>query len=533
MPKPEVNSGSAGAKAEPRPRHLMRWPGTSIARALRADRALAIAFGVLACGALAPLFVTPILPFPDLPSNVAGASMLVRTVLHQTAAVQFYRVEWLPFPYWTAYVVLGTASLLFGPFMAAKLLAAIVVLLLPLSLLRLALALGRDPRVCLFGFLLSWDHNLFVGWHSYGLGMAIGFVVLAKTVEAADDPRAAVRVIPWSLLLALTHPLAVLFVGVAAVLLLARERPTMLRLKTLAIALSGAAVAIIAWLLGRALSPRPPGGTVPWHVDYPTAAQKVIGLFTFSLDDLTGPFGEMTAALAFTLLLLGPAAFVCAPKTELTAEDDGRRWAGALVALAALALYAGLPWQIYGPIQHWYTYPRFASYLLATLPFVPPIRRIATGWLAAAVAIALAFNVATVSALAGFGKRVRPFLQLVDQVPAGARLLPLEFVDQDEGFKGAPLAHLHSYITAKGLYDPHMFDNADTPIRYREGLSIPRISWLGPRGFTLEAYAPHYDYMLVQGLASDPFPAAPAAGGYHVSLMREAGIWRLYQVVKD
>src|SRR5262245_52969184 len=45
---------SAAAKAacgfKPRPRHFMRWPGTSIARALRADRALAIAFGVLACG---------------------------------------------------------------------------------------------------------------------------------------------------------------------------------------------------------------------------------------------------------------------------------------------------------------------------------------------------------------------------------------------------------------------------------------------------------------------------------------------------
>lgn len=511
----------------------MSWPGTAIARALRADRGLAFAFAVLSLGALAPLFATPILPFPDLPSNVAGASLLMRTAFHQAAAMQFYRIDWLPFPYWTAYLVLGASSMVVGPFVAAKLLVGMVALLLPLSLLRLALALGREPRLSLCGFLLSWDHNLYAGWHSYGLGMAIGFVVLAKVVEAADDPRAAVRVIPWSMLLALTHAMAVLFVALAAALLLATARPIAARLKTVAIALSGSAVVIVAWLSARALSSGPPGGQpAQWHFDYPAVSGKVTGLFGYSLDNLRGSFGELTAALAFGLLLLGPVAFVCARKTELAPVDDGRRWSGALIALAALALYGGLPMAIYGPINHWYTYPRYASYLLAALPLVPPIRKIATGWLVPALLVALAADVATVTAFVGFGARVRPFLQLVDAVPAGVRLLPLEFVDQDVAVKDPPLAHLHSYITAKGLYDPHMFDNPDTPIRYRDGLGITRISWLGPRGFSLAAYAPHYDYILVQGLVSDPFTAAPAEGGYHVRLLREAGIWRLYEVVK-
>jgi hypothetical protein len=63
------------------------------------------------------------------------------------------------------------------------------------------------------GFLLAWDHNLYAGWQAYGLGMAIGIVVLAKIIEVSDDPRAAVRVIPWSVFLALTHAMPVLFVG--------------------------------------------------------------------------------------------------------------------------------------------------------------------------------------------------------------------------------------------------------------------------------------------------------------------------------
>jgi hypothetical protein len=506
----------------------MSWPGTSVARALRADRRLAIAFAVLACGALAPLFVTPVLPFPDLPSNVAGASLLIRTALRQPEATAFYRVDWLPFPYWTSYLLLGIASLVVGPFVAAKLLVAVVVLLLPLALLRLALALGRDPRLCLWGFLPAWDHNLFAGWQAYGLGMAFGIIVLAKIIEAADDPRAAVRVIPWSVLLALTHAMAVLFVAVAAALLLAAS-PTRRRVQSLAIGLSGGALALLPWVLARVLAS---GDESAWHFDTASASEKVAGLFAFSLDNLRGAFGEVTAALAFTLLLLGPIAFVCDRRTELAPPEDRRRLSGALLALAALALYALLPMAIYGPFNHWYTYPRYASVLLALLPFVPPVRRLAVRWFVPAVAVALACNVATVRAFAGFGARVRPFVQMVDAVPAGARLLPLELVDQDAAVKPPPLAHLHSYISAKGLYDPHMFDTAATPIRYREGLTIPRISWLGPRGFTLGRYAPHYDYILVQGLAADPLAAAPAEAGYHVRLVREAGIWRLYEIIK-
>ena len=490
-------------------------------------------FAVLACGALAPLFVTPLLPFPDLPSNVAGASLLIRTALHQPEATAFYRIDWLPFPYWTSYLLLGISSVLVGPFLAAKLLIAVVLLLLPLALLRLALALGRDPRLGLWGFLLAWDHNLFAGWQAYGLGMAIGIVVLAKIIEAGDNPRAAARVIPWAVILALTHAMAVLFVALAAALLVVAARPTRRRLRTFVIGLSGCAIVLGPWLLARALpSSATPGGATGWHFENATASEKVAGFFAFSLDNLRGAFGEVTAALAFGLSLLAPLAFVCDRRTELAPADDRQRLSGAMLALAALTLYAALPMAIYGPFNHWYTYPRYASYLLALLPFVPPIRRLAGGWLVPVIGVALASNLATVCAFAEFGGRVRPFMQIGDAVPAGARLLPLEFVDQDAAIKPAPLAHLHSYISAKGLYDPHMFDTAATPIRYREGLGIPRISWLGPRGFTLDRYAPHYDYILVQGLAADPFTATPAAGGYHVRLVREAGMWRLYEIIK-
>src|SRR5450432_2069292 len=166
------------------------FPGRTIVAALQQDRRLAIAFLILSIGSLSPLFATPLLPFPDLPSNVAGASLLVRTMLHQSSALQFYRVQYLPLPCWTSYLLLGISSLIVGPFIAAKLFTAGLVLLLPLALMRLLLAMGRDPRFALWGFLLSWDHNLYAGWHSYVFGMLLSFIFLAKVIEA-EDRRAA------------------------------------------------------------------------------------------------------------------------------------------------------------------------------------------------------------------------------------------------------------------------------------------------------------------------------------------------------
>jgi hypothetical protein len=506
----------------------MRLPGASVLAALRADRAFAAAFALLALGAWAPLFATPVLPFPDLHTNVAGATMLVRTLVHDPNALRFYRVDWLPYPYWTLYLLLGGLNLVVGPFLAAKLVVALLVVLLPLAVMRLLLSFGQDPRLSLWAFLASWDHNLFAGWHSYGLGMALALVLLAKTVDAGDDARAAARVIPWSLLVALTHAMAVLYVVLTAALIALAPPATWRRARAYAIALSGSVILLVPWIASQLQAWRAPGG-LPFAADYPSVSEKVSGFFVFSLDDLHGRFGELAAALAFVLLLLGPLAI--ALTSELRERSDPRRAWGACVAASALLLYALLPMSLYGPITHWYAYPRYATYALLGLLLAPAARRVGAAWLAVAIVVALAGDVATTVAFRRFGARVRPFVALADAVPAGARLLPLEYVADDDTVKFAPLAHVHSYLTAKGIYDPHLSDVSHVPIRYRDGLGIPRVPWLGPpRPFSFAAYAPHYDYVLVQGREQDPFPAQPAAGGYHVTLVREGGLWRLYRV---
>jgi hypothetical protein len=500
-------------------------PGSTVVTALRRDRALAIGFMCLSLGAILPLCVTAMLPFPDLPPNTANAAMLVKAALRDANALRYYRVNWLPFPYWTTYLFVGTMNLFVGPFVASKLLVGLLVVGWPLALMRLLLALGREPRLSLWGFLLSWDHNLQAGWHAYAAGMALSFVIVARMLEATDN-RDAIRVSMWCAILALTHPMPLFFVALSGLLVSFGHKDAWQRLKLCAIAFSGALLVFIPALIARVGSNGAPGTGARYSMMYPEVSEKVTRFFEFSLDVLRGTGSETVASLSFALLLLGPLIFACLP----SAERDARRWSGAMVALSLLILYAAMPMQIDGPIAHWYTYPRYASYLLASLLLVPPIAELPFWALAPGVALAMASNVTTIAAFRSFGQRSRPFLDMVDSVPGGARLLPLEYVDGDDATRMAALAHVHSYIAAKGVYDPHLFDNPSTPIQYRSDLAIPGIAWSGPRDFSLARYAPHYDFILVQGLKDDPFVREPAAGVYRVHLEKEAGMWRLYRV---
>jgi len=508
---------------------LAGWlPGRSIVEAFRRDRALRWGFLLLSATALSPLFVTPILPHADLHGDVSSAAMLYFTAFKVGSAADYYRVIWQPFPYWVAYLLMGAAHLVGGAFFAAKVTVGALALALPLSVLRLLLALGRDPKLALWSFAISWHFGLHAGRHAFLLGMALGLCLLARVVEARDD-REALRLWPWALLLSLCHALALGFTGVAAAALaLASKRPRA-RLRRAGVALAGSALVVVPWLGSRFLAASA-GPGVGFRFEFPSPRDRVSGLLRFTLDTLAGPDGEAIAALSFALLTLGSLALARLPERE---GPDRHRWAGVALLAVALGLYGALPMSIYGPVDDWQVYLRFAPFVLASLLLIP--RPSLAGTRATAllpgVLLAAASHLATCASYRSFGDRVRPFLAIVDEVPRGARVLPLEYTQDDRALPLASIAHIHSYITAEKLtFDPHFFDNPNTPIRPREGLTIPLISWLSPAGFTFARYAPHYTHILVQGLDQDPLASSPQTPEFRPRLLKEAGIWRLYAI---
>lgn len=504
----------------------------SLLRIWREDHTLAWLTALLVVCAWLPLFAGPFLPFPDLPNNTGAASLLWEVYRGHGVAALHYKVHVAPLPYWTAYLIMAALRPLVGALWAAKILCGLVVALLPLGTMRLLAALGRGPRLGLWAFALSWEHNLYAGWVAYMLGMCLAFFALAWLIEC-ESAKGSLAILGMAVLIALTHVEAVAFFLVAGGLVAVVHRQPLRKVFYYAVAASGPFVAVVyPWLKERLkdVSKTVPAAklfTFDWH----TPAVKTAGLFTYSLDDLPSKLGMIATALAFVTLIAGPAMLGAAPRRRTSGEGRGRAF---MILFSSLALYYVLPMEVSGPIHHWYTYPRYATFILLSLLLLPrPRLEGRYAWaLGPGIASALLMDYAVAKQLGEFAVSSAPFLEIIAAVKPKAMVLPLIDEEKDPACKLNPYNQFHSYIVATRLgYDPYLFDTADIPLVFRNENRPP-----APRGgraasFSMAAHGRFYDYVLVQGLASDPFTKNPAEAA-QVTLVREAGKWRLYAVNK-
>jgi hypothetical protein len=500
----------------------------TLVRVLRGDRLLLVLTLVAAVVTLLPLTASPFLPFADLPGNVGQSGLLWDAALGNGVPGEFYKVTWKPLPYWSAYVFMTVVNQLFGAVVAAKAMVAVLVLALPLATMRLLVALGRSPRVGLFAFILSWEHSLYGGWVTFLLGMSFALWALAWLVEARTT-KAAAWVIPLSALIALTHILAVAYLLAAAGLLtLVAGRDFLRRLWLHGVGVAGCLIAIGPWLW-RALTRG--GGAGSFNFDLHSPAQKVASLFKYTLDNDPDVVGGRVTALVFAALVV--ALLVLAGLRQLRPPAFEQR-AGIAILLAAVVLYLVLPMGIGGPVGHWYTYPRYATYVLigALIVPAPELSGARAWWLGVAMVAVGALDWAVWRQLHSFGERAAPFVEIMKAVKPNTTVLPLELEDEDPSVRAPPFNQFHGYLAAdKAVYDPHLFDNADIPVAYRPEMRLPMTAWDTGRTFTLEAHGKYWNYVLVQGASKDPVvDGARTPEGQEIHLVKEAGRFRLYEV---
>jgi hypothetical protein len=498
---------------------------TSLRRLFREDRFLAIATAVLVICAWIPLFVTPFLPFADLHNNVGSASLLWDTAFGHGLASNHYHVQFAPLPYWTAYLFIAAVKPILGPLWAAKALCGLIVVLLPLGTMRLLASLGRSPRVGLWAFALSWDHNLYAGWVTYLLGMSIALFTLAALIEC-DTWKRALRILPFAALIAMTHLQALAFFLMAGGLVAIAGRDRLRKVGHYTIIASGSLVSLGPWLLRR-IQQGPPGQkvasafTFEWH----TPEHKISSLYKYTLDNNPTDLGEIATAVAFIVIVLGSLFLAGLPRRGPSEGGIGRVFA---IFFTAAVLYAFLPMAVKGPIVHWYTYPRYGSFILASLLLVPQARLRGRQALALAPGIgaALLMDYAVLQQFREFGKNARPFLEIIAAAKPDSSVLSLAGDNKDPACTLAPYEQFHAYIVAtKSGYDGALFEQADNPLLYVKRLPKPG------RGvpLSMEKHGQFYDYILVQGPSSDPFTKSPEDAA-KVTLVREAGRWRLYSV---
>jgi hypothetical protein len=505
-----------------------------LAKALRADPLLLALTVILVLAGWAPLFVTPFLPLSDLHNNAAAASMLAAAARGAGTIGFYYHVKWTPVPYWTGYAIMAAASAVGGVLFAAKAIVAVLVVALPLSLMRLLLAVGRSPRLGLWGFAIFWEHNLYSGWVTYLLGMALALYALAKLIEM-ETWRDALGVLGWTVLVALTHIQAVALLAVAGAALTVLGRLHGKSIAKHALALSGGALPVLPWVTSH-LVPDGHATKVPFSFDWNPLVVKAGRLYAYTFDHYPREPVVWAPALAFAVLILGPVIMASARqrRPRWDARDGGA--AAAIVVLSCVVLYAALPFEIRGPASHYHNYPRYATFILMTLVLLPrpDLRRWRALLLAPGVVAALAMDATTLDQFRRFANNSRPFLDLIAAVPEGSRILPLINVETDPACAYNPYNQFHSYLSAATRsYDPYLFHNDGNPLQYtaEHEPSIPRWAHVTEQ-LVMEKHAAGFDFIMVQGLERDPFRPGGRLEKARVRRVVEGGIWRLYAILK-
>lgn len=505
----------------------------SLVRVLREDRLLRWAFALLWIASVIPMCFTPFLPFGDMGINVAMASLLVDVATGHGVAEKYFSVNWAPNPYWTTYALLALVEQVTGPLIAAKVVTAVTLLLIPLGMMRLLLTLGRNPRLAVWAFLLGYDHNVYWGWLSLMIGFGYSFFIIAWTLEARTV-REALRVSLHSALLGLTHIQGVWLVMVAVPLLVPVGRPVHRRILVHGIALAGLSATIVPWLASRTGSAAsiPAAFSFIWH----SLDHKLIHFFANTLDNFVRPEGKRVSAVAFVVLVLGPLFLTLLPRESPRAGAV----APLVLLLAAGGLYMLLPMQITGPIVHWGTYPRYATAVLLFL-LLFPAPRLDGRWALAllpGVLVNLLLDVQIARQFHNFGERTRPLLQVIEHVKPHASVLPLvlDVQDPDPDAQLQQVGHqLCAYVTAirKG-YDGYLWDIPKWPLQYRPGRMKPKPSWDVKKQLAFNmSYGKHYDYVLLQGFRrGDPLRRLTKARLPRPKLVIEAGRWRLYEILR-
>lgn len=502
-----------------------RFAAFTIVRLLKEDRLLRWAYGVGLVLVCVPMAYTQMLPLVDLGSHIGWAGVMDDLLRGAPEVSQRYEINPTPVPYWPAYLIINVSEVLFGAFIAGKVVVGVALALIPLSVMRLLLALGRDPRLGLAAFLLVWDTNLYWGWVTFHLTMPMVVWCFAWMIEARTF-RDTVKVFGLSAVVGLGHPHSIMWLAVGGALLwLVLERPLHALART-AFGLAGLSV-LFPWLFLRILFPPGGRGGAPLTFTSPDFEQRLAMFYDYSIGVFVARPAVVASVLVLLLLLIGPLLLSTLPRRDVTPRSTLQ---AGVVLLAATLLYLLLPYEIHGNVYHLWTYPRFSTWMLVGLLLLPaPVLRGRAAWfLAPVLAGVVALMAFRVEQFRVYGEYTQPYVDLMPAIRKGSRVAEIDTDLHFQGFRQVTLGQLHGYLTAeRSLYDPHLFDHTSSPVLYRAEGKPPNPEFHRPDLFDLEKVGRHYDYVLLHPSSNGSFDQYLGKG---LELVEVSGAWKLYSV---
>jgi hypothetical protein len=487
-------------------------------------------------------------PLTDLPFHAAQASILRHYFDPAFHFREQFTVHPLEVPYVSMYMLGAAAAFVFPITTSAKLMAIVMLGLVPAGLAVLLAGMKKSPLWAISGLGLTWCTVAQWGFLNYLgatglLAMSIGFAFM---VVDAPTPWRRVALGASVVAIFFTHvyrfPFAVAGVLLAGVCVF----PSTKRFSVLLAPLAPGVVLFLAWLVIRPPALAPGLGQLAFHGErFGRILEHSFGSYAPMMDGVPESVegaserriaGFMAALTALAVVLAAVFRRVAA-RAQSPAErawSRGTTTFALLYAAGLFLLYLTLPLDVG---QWFYVYPReiiaVALFLLAAVPDLPRPLSARAGFVALLSVAVIPMAAFVAQRFSDFEAATADFRELVQTIRPAPRLLYLVYWLGGSQKRASPFLHLPAWIQAEkgGALGFHFAEWGFYPVRYREGSPDvpppfePGFEW-SPERFDVARHGPWFDTFLVRH-QSDPtelFDRDPT-----IHRVAHHGTWWLYE----
>lgn len=526
------------------------WQISSTSRWIRSDPWLAATLLFAIAAAIYPLWISPLLPMMDLPQHLATVRILHSYQDPWYAVAKYHVLDFSKTQYLSWYLSVDALAYLMPLETANRLVLSLYAAGLPLSMLALLRAHGRDPALALLAAPLVYNVFFFMGFANYITALPLmlwGLALLQRCLNAPNWPRVA-GLSALALVLFYSHAQAFALYGLLAGLTVLLGAPGWhpRHWWKAALHMAPALLAMAVWtsrsliLAGEADWKQGHGGrnATSAKMNFEPLQERLHHLGDWWTDVYQGDSDEKLALAWLAVLLL--ALMLRRPVTQ--ASHPHFTWAR--LKLPGLLLVATLAVYLLSPVSYKWIWPisyRFVPVvaLLSVLAAAgedwlgaTPTQRQWTrrlGVLLPALLLMLfAARLHGEKALA-FSAEAGPIREIVARAEPGKKLISLVYGSGSAVLQQAPMIHLGQYyVVDRGGQASFSFaDFPQSPVLYPSVDGPPkfpaRFEWT-PERFTWAEHGYWFDYVLVRG-GGDPL----ARDADKVELVAEMPPYRLYR----
>ena len=521
---------------------ISAFPGRLRAVATRIIRPLGpvwtLVFVGLSIAAVYPIWRAKHPPLQDLPQHLAAISVLKN--YPDLGLGQYFDLQLSKTQYLTYYLLAQALSYLAGVTLANKILLCASLIALPWSIASLLRELGRDARLAIFAFGLTYNAHLVLGFFNFLAALPLVFWGLTAAVRLRQEhtPKRMIYLGLWLLVCFYMHVVPFAFLGLGATIVLIGDSVKLTAQR--AIAFIPVLIAAGGWLAstpaGRATLAAAEAAETVEKPFYVTIGQAIRELPTWLTDVLHRERDDQLLVAWGALLLLAMAVGLRPQARRVTdaigeVEDErgpNYAWLLGLMSPLAFVAYFVLPsaydwiWPISG------RFPLLALLFLTLL--LPRMRGIlgATVLLAAAVVASLSFYEINKSFVQFEREEVGDIDQALAAIPKGERVAGLIFGGSSNIVRFAPFLHYVALYQARkgGVVMFTFAEFPQSPFRFkadtRPPIVPPRWEWT-PERVDPDRDLTWYRYVLVRG-----GPGRIQRSPYFESVFQGAGwtVWR-------